>query len=77
MKAKSVVMGLTIYLVVYALICDAGLSVTISSGMLLLSPFLLVWGVYSILKDDRQKYPELKKNEEWGYRDKARKEIGG
>ena len=72
MKAKLAVIILTAYLVVYAVICDTGFSVTISSCMFILSPFLLVLCVYFILNDKTYKYPDLGKDEEWGYRDRTK-----
>lgn len=72
MEAKPVIIILTTYLVAYVAICYEGISAAVSSYMFVLSPFLLVCCVYLILKDDSHKYPELGKDEEWGYRDKAK-----
>jgi hypothetical protein len=76
MKTKPTAIILTSYLIVYAVICDTGISVVVSSLMAVLSPFLLVCSVYFILKDNTIDYPELKKDEEWGYRDKAKEQLG-
>jgi hypothetical protein len=43
--------------------------------MFLLSPFLVLWMVYSIIKHGVYKGKELEENEEWGYADKERKEF--
>ena len=76
MSAKAVVSILTIYLITYVILFVTGFSVTIAMYMFLTSPILLVWMVYSILTDEQYEYPDLGDNEEWGYRDKAKSELG-
>jgi len=76
MKAITAVTTVTIYLVVYAILFALGFNVIVLSYLFLLSPLLIVPMVYSILKDNGIKYPELKKGEEWGYRDKERECLG-
>lgn len=76
MKATTAVSILTIYLVVYTALFQTGFSLTILSCLFLIAPFLIVWMVYIVFKDDQYKYPNLGKNEEWGYQDKAKDQLG-
>jgi hypothetical protein len=75
MNAKVTVGMLTIYLTLYVIVFAAGLSDTLLVWMYLASPFLLVWMVYRVLKDDAVNYPELPEDEEWGYSDKPKGEL--
>jgi hypothetical protein len=74
-KAKTAIVILIIYLMVYIGLFAAGLSISGFSYLFLIAPIILIGVVYSVLKDDSYWYPELG-NEEWGYRDKARDELG-
>lgn len=76
MNAKAAVSMLTIYLTLYAIVFATGFSITLLAWMFLISPFLLIWTVYMVLKDDSFKYPELPKGDEWGYLDKSKNELG-
>ena len=75
MKAKAAVIIVTIYLFVYVGLFAADSSVTVLSYMFLASPLLILWMVYTVLKDEYE-YAELEDGQEWGYRDKARDELG-
>ena len=48
----------------------------LTSSLFFLSPFLLIWIAYSILKYGKFEGKELKDNEEWGYADKDKNELG-
>ncbi|MBS7563566.1 hypothetical protein KHS38_04030 [Mucilaginibacter sp. Bleaf8] len=74
-NTKTAVITVTLFLFIYTALFSTGLSVTILSYMFLASPFLLIWMVYTVLKDD-YKYPELAEGDEWGYRDKAKDTLG-
>jgi hypothetical protein len=76
MNAKTAVAIVTCYLIGFVVMLNFNLPETTIIYMFFLSPFLLIWMVYEILADDKHKYPELGKNEEWGYRDKKRDELG-
>jgi hypothetical protein len=76
MKATTAVSILTIYLVVCTALSQTGFSLIILSCLFLIAPFLIVWMVYVVLKDDQYKYPELNKDDEWGYRDKTKDQLG-
>ncbi|QJD94718.1 hypothetical protein HH214_01930 [Mucilaginibacter robiniae] len=73
--AKVSVITVTVFVIIYSVLFHTGISQTILSYAFLISPFLMVWMVYSVLKDPYT-YPELKENEEWGYSDKAKDELG-
>jgi hypothetical protein len=76
MKAIPAVILATLYLVVYVILFQIGTSMAILSYLFLFSPFLMIGLVYIVLKDDHEKYPELGEDEEWGYRDKPKDELG-
>jgi len=73
--AKNAVILGTLYLLVFIIALYVRPLFIFAPWLLVGSPFLLVWMVFNILKDDRQPYPELGKHE-WGYRDKNRDELG-
>ena len=51
---------------------DSGLTSLLFS----IFPFLFLWIVFSILKYGKFEGKELKKEEEWGYADKDKNELG-
>ncbi|HWZ05014.1 MAG TPA: hypothetical protein VNX40_15460 [Mucilaginibacter sp.] len=75
-SAKKSIYVLTVYLVIYIILINTGLLFTLIPYLYIISPILIVWMVACILKDTKEKYPELKENEEWGYRDKSKDELG-
>ena len=76
MSAKTTVTIVTFYLIGFVVMLNFNLPETTFLYVFFLSPFLLIWMVYEILANDKHKSPELGKNEEWGYRDKKRDEMG-
>lgn len=64
----------TTYLVIYTLLHQSGASLSLLGAMFLLSPFLVVWMAYTILKHARYEGRELDADEEWGYQDKPKGE---
>lgn len=75
MKAKSAIIIVTTYLIIFSLLCATGSFIIIVPYLFVLSPFLIFWMVLSILTDSFD-YPELGKHDEWGYLDKAKDELG-
>jgi len=75
-SAKKSICVLTAYLVIYIILINTRLLFELIPYLYIVSPFLIVWMVACILKDTRVKYPELKENEEWGYADKSKDELG-
>jgi hypothetical protein len=41
-----------------------------------LSPFLIIWMVYSVLRYGKYNGKSLEEDEEWGYADKEKKDLG-
>lgn len=76
MKAKGAISITTLYLVAYVILFNTGLSVTALSYLFLTSPAVLIWMVYTVLKDDSHYYPDLDSGKEWGYKDKMEKNVG-
>lgn len=76
MNAKAVVSILTIYLVCYVIVFASGYSLTLLAVMFLASPLLICWMVYRVLKDDSFKYPSLGGDQEWGYLDRSKGDLG-
>ena len=60
----------TLYLVVYTVMLRLEVSITVSLLMFSISPFLVVWMAYTILKYAPYQGRELKEDEEYGYQDK-------
>jgi hypothetical protein len=60
----------TTYLVIYTLLFHAGAPLPVVGSMFLLSPFLVIWMAYTILRFGKYDGRELRENEEWGYQDK-------
>jgi fatty acid desaturase len=76
MNAKVAVSMLTIYLVAYVIVFATGHYVNLLAYMFLASPVLLIAVVYFVLTDTTYTYPELGEDQEWGYRDKNKNELG-
>jgi hypothetical protein len=73
---KVVTILVTIYLIVYTLLHQAGASLTLLGILFLLSPFLVVWMAYTILRYGSYHGKELGEEEEWGYQDKNKDDLG-
>jgi len=76
MKANAAIILLTAYLVAFLSLLQSNASPLLLQVLFLLFPFALVTTVVIVLKDTSRPYPELGKNDEWGYRDKAKAELG-
>ena len=74
-NAVRAVIIMTAYLVIYIVLFAIKAPHQILAVLFLLSPFLVVYTVYTVLKDQRFKYPELGPQEEWGYFDRPRETI--
>jgi hypothetical protein len=66
----------TLYLIVYTIMHQAGADIRILAWMFVFSPALVIWMVYTILKYGVYAGPELAENEEYGYQDKKREDLG-
>lgn len=76
MNAKGAILTATFYLAAYIYLFATEALIEVLALMFLVSPFLIAGMVYMVLKDTRYKYPELNEGEEWGYRDKAKPDLG-
>ena len=68
---KFATIFVTLYLVVYTVLLKLDVSINISLLMFSISPFLVIWMAYTILKNAPYHGRELKENEEWGYQDEV------
>lgn len=73
-KAIFSVKAVTAYLMIYVSLINLDVSLEVPFYMLIASPVLLFWMIYTVLKD-QFKYPDLEKDKEWAYRDKAREDL--
>jgi hypothetical protein len=73
---KFATIVVTLYLIVYTFLHQSGVSLKVLGVMFLLSPFLVVWMAYTILRYAPYDGKDLEENEEWGYADKNKDELG-
>ena len=73
---KESVIPTTVYLLAYAILINLDLPQLWIALLSVFWPFIFIWMIYRILKDNQFEYPELKDGQEWGYRDKDRGELG-
>lgn len=60
----------TVYLLVYTVLFHAGAPLPVLGWMFVLSPFLVTWMAYTIIRYGTYNGRELREHEEWGYSDK-------
>jgi len=75
-KHQVATLIVSLYLLVYTVLFQTGASLKLLGCMFLLSPFLVIWMAYSILKYGTYNGKELSSDEEWGYQDKDKKDLG-
>ena len=68
------VMLVTSVLFVYAVLLATGWSPVLAGTLFFLSPFLVIWMVYRVLRYDSYNGKELNE-EEWGYTDRRKEEL--
>ena len=64
----------TILLIVYVVLLVTGWSPVLTGTLFFLSPFLVIWMVYRVIRHDSYRGKELN-DEEWGYADKKKEEL--
>jgi hypothetical protein len=74
-KIPRPVFVVTAILLLYTVLVSLQVQATFTQIIFFASPFLITWMVLSILKA-KDKNIELNDNEEWGYADKKRDELG-
>jgi hypothetical protein len=65
----------TAYLIMYSVFLQFEETVVYGFNMLLFSPLLICWMVYTVLKRGKYEGPSLG-DEEFGYQDKSKDELG-
>lgn len=66
----------TALLVIYSVLIFLDVPLRITGFVFFISPFFLVWMIISVLKDKDYPVKELEENEEWGYGDKRKEDLG-
>jgi hypothetical protein len=64
------------FLLIYVILLTTGWAPRLTGILFFLSPFLVIWMVYRIIRYDSYRGRELNENEEWGYSDKNSEELG-
>ena len=64
----------TILLAVYTVLLVTGGSMILTGTLFFLSPFLVIWMVYRVIRYDSYHGKELN-DEEWGYADKKKEDL--
>ncbi len=67
---KFATVFVTFYLIVYTILLHLNVSLSVSFFMFSISPLLVVWMAYEIIRYAPYNGRELKENEEYGYGDK-------
>ena len=65
----------TIYLLIYHAAFSFNVPADVIISMFILAPFMMIWMVVNILKDNSTEVIELKEGEEWGYQDRNRQSF--
>jgi hypothetical protein len=66
----------TLYLLVYVILHQTGAELRVLAWMFVFSPALVIWMVYTILKYGIYSGPELAEQQEYGYQDKQKEDLG-
>lgn len=64
----------TILLIVYVVLLVTGWSPVLTGTLFFLSPFLVIWMVYRVIRYDTYHGNELN-DDEWGYADKKKEDL--
>jgi hypothetical protein len=64
------------FLVVYVLLISTNTTASIGWMIFIASPFLLIWMVISVLRSKEFTGKDLEEDEEWGYADKRKEDLG-
>lgn len=68
-NSKIAIAIVSLYLLVFTILSQMNTDLSIMLCMFFLSPFLVSWMVYTVLRYGTYSGKELKENEEWGYED--------
>lgn len=75
LPAPLPVILVSVLLVVYTILLKTGWLPVVTGILFFLSPFLVIWMVYRIIRYDKYTGRELNEEEEWGYADKNKEEL--
>lgn len=76
MKSHKIpVILVSLYLLVFTILSRLDTSIDLMVLLFAISPILVIWMVYSVLKYGTYSGKELQPGEEWGYEDKNRDEL--
>jgi hypothetical protein len=76
-RKPSVVVGVvTGVLLLYCVLIGFNLSINLANLIFAVSPLLLLWMTYTIIRHGIFNGKELQEAEEWGYQDKNKEELG-
>ncbi len=75
---RSVIVAIiaTLYLLVYVILYVLGAGSGLVTILFTLSPLVVLWLVFTVLKDDSVPVRELEEGEEWGYADRQKETLG-
>ncbi|MFI5187257.1 MAG: hypothetical protein ACHQF0_11060 [Chitinophagales bacterium] len=74
-KPGFAVAAVSIILLVYCVLINFNISLPLVYFIFCISPFLLIWMAYSVIRHGNYKGKELNEDEEWGYQDRNRDEL--
>ncbi|HEY0900453.1 MAG TPA: hypothetical protein VGD90_14040 [Sphingobacteriaceae bacterium] len=66
----------SLYLLVYLILLHVAVPLQLLLLMLTISPVLILWMVYTVLKHGVYTGRELEDDEEWGYEDRKKENMG-
>ena len=75
-KEKIPVIIVSIYLLVISIYSGLGIASPLGGYLLAIGPVLLIWVVYNVIRHGKYEGRELDPDEEWGYADKKKEELG-
>jgi hypothetical protein len=76
MRTKIAIGSATLYLVILTILGQSGAAPVVCAFIYLFSPVVIIAMVYLVLTEKGFSYPELAENEEWGYRDREKSNLG-
>ena len=73
---KLSIILVTLYLLAFGVAGRLGAPLSLMFLMFSLSPILIIWMVYTVIRYGKYTGKELKPNEEWGYEDTPKDQLG-
>lgn len=66
----------SIYLLLYIILLHSEASLQLMSVLFFFSPVMVIYMVYTVLRYGKYEGKELSSDEEWGYQDKMKDDLG-